>query len=186
MAVRPESTRVLILPGINDSGPGHWQSRWEISNPDYRRVAQRDWENPVCSDWQAELEKAVASSGPGTVLAAHSLGCLLAVHWAANTRLRIEAALLVAPPDPTGPLFPPGASGFSPVSRRTLPFRSIVVASADDPYGSLSYALDLAAAWGSALVSIGAAGHINAESGLGDWDEGHGLLRTLMADSLQR
>jgi predicted alpha/beta hydrolase family esterase len=29
-------------------------------------------------------------------------------------------------------------------------------------------------------VDLGAAGHINAESGLGDWPEGHALLQGLM------
>jgi uncharacterized protein len=175
------NTHVLILPGIGNSGPEHWQTRWESANTAFRRVAQRDWENPVRAEWEAELERAAALSGPDTVLVAHSLACLLVAHWSARTRQRIKAALLVAVPDPDGPAFPVEAIGFSNVPLHPLPFRSIVVASTNDPYGSVTHSQECAAAWGSQLVTIGAAGHINASSGLDSWQEGHRLLRKLMA-----
>jgi predicted alpha/beta hydrolase family esterase len=175
------STRVLILPGIGNSGPEHWQSRWEASNPSYGRVMQRDWENPVLSEWQAELEKSVGLSGPNTILLAHSLASLLAAHWATSTQLRIKAALLVAVPDPARPTFPSGAAGFAPFPQQPLPFKSLLVASTNDPYGSLAYSRACASLWGSQLVVIGDAGHINSSSGLGMWEEGHNLLRELMA-----
>jgi hypothetical protein len=170
---------VLILPGMGSSGPSHWQSLWEETNPSFVRVQQRDWERPVCSEWLETLEQSVARAGANSVLVAHSLACLLVAHWAAWTSRRIKGALLVAPPNPEASGFPKEALGFSPVPLRPLPFRSIVVASTDDPYGSLEYAKTTASAWGSRFVSIGAAGHINASSGFGAWNEGFTLLRQL-------
>jgi predicted alpha/beta hydrolase family esterase len=61
-----------------------------------------------------------------------------------------------------------------------LPFRSRVVASHDDPYGSFAFAQACARAWGSELADVGNAGHINAASGLGDWTAGRLLLASLL------
>jgi predicted alpha/beta hydrolase family esterase len=171
--------KVLILPGIGNSGPKHWQSLWEASNPSFRRVEQRDWDAPVCSEWIASLEEAVSNSGSETVLVAHSLACLLVAHWAAVTRLRIRGALLVAVPDPEGANFPAEAIGFGPVPQKALPFRTIVVASTNDPYGSMDHASRCTSIWGSDLVVINGAGHINSDSGLGEWREGFALLQRL-------
>jgi hypothetical protein len=174
------SVPVLILPGRGNSDPQHWQSRWEAAQPNFRRVIQDDWERPVCAAWRQRLEAAVAASDAGTVLVAHSLGCLAAAHWAAGSRGRVKAALLVGVPDPLRPTFPPELVGFAPVPMRPLPFASIVVASTDDPYGSWEHSRACASAWGSQLVTIGAAGHINTASGFGEWKEGLGLLESLM------
>ncbi len=176
---------VLLVPGIDNSGPEHWQSRWEAQRDGYRRVPQRDWENPLCSEWMDSLELAVRRAGPRTVIAAHSLGCLLTVHWLARTRLQIGGALLVAIPDPDGLNFPSRASGFAPVPQQRLPCPGTVVASADDPYGDLEFARACAAAWGCRFVNIGRAGHINATSGLGDWNEGHRWLEALLNQPIE-
>lgn len=167
---------VLLVPGIGNSGPDHWQSRWEARHPSYLRVQQQDWDHPIASIWNEALEEAVAAAGSGVVIAAHSLGCLLVVNWAVRTALPIRGALLVAVPDPAGPLFPTEATGFSEVASSRLPFPSTIVASTNDPYGSLSHSQLLATSWGSRFVDIGAAGHINASSGLGDWPAGTDLV----------
>lgn len=174
------SRRILVLPGIGDSGPQHWQSLWQQQDARMQRVAQRDWEAPQCAEWVATLEQAVAAAGEQTVLVAHSLGCLLVAHWAVQTSRRIAGALLVAPPDPLGAEFPDVARGFAPLPLRALGFRSTVVASSDDPYGSPAFARGCAEAWGSRHVGIGACGHINAASGLGDWVVGRELLEELL------
>jgi len=179
----PARRPVLLVPGIGNSGPDHWQSRWEVQGESYQRVQQRDWDNPVCSEWVESLEAAARHAGSRAVIAAHSLGCLLVAHWLASTSLEVSGALLVAVPDPSGPSFPKQASGFSPVPRRPLACPSIVVASEDDPYGSVAFAKQCADSWGSRFVGIGSAGHINAASGLGDWSEGHRLLRDLIENS---
>jgi len=171
---------ILIIPGIGGSGPQHWQTRWELLQPSFTRVVQKDWETPLCSDWIDELEKAVAAAGPDTVLVAHSMGCLLVAHWAALTSRTIHGALLVAAPDPDVPCFPAGARGFSPVPCHRLPFKSVLVASSNDPYCSEAFLKRCADHWGSRFVNIGEAGHINAESGLGVWSDGFELLKMLL------
>lgn len=173
------SAPVLVLPGIGNSGPQHWQTLWEQSQPDFRRVAQRDWDFPVCAEWVAAIEQAVRQAGPDVVLLAHSLGCLALAHWAAGEHSPIRAALLVAVPDARGNNFPPQAAGFADTPEQAFPFRSTVVASADDPYGSPENAARLARAWGSRFVEIGQCGHINADSGLGAWPAGYALLQEL-------
>jgi len=173
-------TRTLILPGLHDSDPGHWQSRWEARDETSLRVIQDDWETPHCADWIARLDQALAVTGPDTVLVAHSAGCALVAHWAVGeSSRRIRGALLVAPSDPEAPSFPSGPTGFAPIPMLRLRFRSIVVASSNDPYVALFRAQTLAMAWGSEFVMIGEAGHINSASGLGDWAEGFALLNTL-------
>lgn len=175
------NTTALILPGIGNSGPAHWQSLWESANPSFERVHQRDWDNPVCEEWLAALEKSVARIGDDAVLVAHSLACLLVAHWAARTHCKVKGALLVAPPDPDGPDFPRAATGFSPLPGKPFTFPSIVVASSNDPHGSLEFAQSCASAWGSRFVGAGAVGHINSSSGLGAWREGFALFRQLAA-----
>lgn len=142
-------------------------------------MEQAEWERPRRADWQPRLEAAVSAHGPQCVLVAHSLGCLLTVHWAAETRLTVRAALLVGVPNPERPSFPAEIIGFSPLPMRPLPFPSILVASSNDPYGSVEFARACARAWGSQLVDIGAAGHINSASGYGEWPEGLRLLAQL-------
>ena len=168
---------VLIFPGFGNSGPAHWQSLWQEAHPNFRRVAQRDWDHPVCSEWVATLEDSVRAAGPNCVIVAHSLACLAVAHWAAGQHAPVKAALLVALPDPAGPEFPVEAIGFGPVPAQRFTFPSTVVISTDDPYGSVAHSTALAQAWGSQLVDIGPCGHINADSGLGDWPQGLALIQ---------
>lgn len=170
---------VLILPGLYNSGPEHWQSYWERAHPDFQRVEQDDWETPRCADWIARLEDAVREAGPDAVLVAHSSSCALVVRWAETTELKVRGALLVAPSDTDAPSYPDGPEGFTPMPLNRLPFPSIVVASTDDPYVTLERAEEFARAWGSELVNIGPAGHVNSASGLGDWPVGFALLERL-------
>jgi len=177
-------TNVLILPGIGSSGPQHWQTLWERAHPAFKRVEQRDWETPVCSDWVENLEQAVTQSGTDTVLVAHSMACLLVAQWAARTTRRIRSALLVAAPDPESPNFPRGAQGFAPLPQKRFAFPSIVVASSNDPYASLDFDKGCAELWGSRFITIGDAGHINTDSGHGEWPEGFAILETLLEERL--
>jgi len=173
-------TRTLILPGFHNSDSSHWQSRWEAGDETVERVIQDDWETPHCADWVARLEQALERTGPETLLVAHSAGCALVAHWAVGcSRRRVRGALLVAPSDPEAANFPSGPTGFAPMPLVRLPFRSVVVASSNDPYVTFSRAQAFATAWGSEFVMIGEAAHINSASGLGDWPEGFSLLRSL-------
>lgn len=172
----------LIIPGYGDSGPDHWQSLWQGDCPNYIRLEQKSWDQPLRSDWVEALENSVAALGPDTILVAHSLGCLTVAYWAAQTRLRVKAALLVAVPDPASANIPAAIIGFENPPMQALPFASTLVASSDDPYASLDFSRQCAKAWGSNLIEIGATGHINADSGFGAWPEGLRLLEQLQAD----
>lgn len=169
----------LILPGLNGSGPQHWQTIWEQKHPNFRRVNEPDWANPDRETWIKNLEEAVKLAGPDTILVAHSLACLQVVHWSARTKLKIHAAFLVAPPNPNRPGAPKEILGFVPVPRVHLGFKSLLVVSENDPYADLNYSQDCAATWGSELINIGKAGHINPDSGFGDWPQGLNYLKGL-------
>ena len=172
--------RVLILPGWQDSGPTHWQSHWEALYG-YRRVEQSDWLWPRRGDWMARLDEVLLEDETPAVLVAHSLGCHLVAAWAAHTQhaARVRAALLVAPSDLQRDDTPPNLYNWRPVVRQRLPFVSLLVASSDDPLCGQSEAAALAADWGSAWCLLGAHGHINGDSGLGDWEAGHAMLKPL-------
>jgi uncharacterized protein len=174
-------TPILLIPGLWNSGPEHWQSHWERERTDCRRVVQKDWESPRRSDWVAALEAEVARSGGPVVLAAHSLGCALVGHWAASSShlARVRGALLVAPSDVEAPSYPAGTTGFTPMPLKKLPFPSIVIMSTDDEYVTTQRAALFADAWGSRLVNVGAKGHINSASRLGAWPEGFALVEEL-------
>jgi hypothetical protein len=170
---------VLLIPGIHGSGPAHWQSRWEALHAGVQRVRQHDWDHPVCADWVAGIDRAVHVQAEPVVLVAHSLGCLALAHWLASAApaalAQVAAALMVALPDPAGPAFPAAATGFGPVPAQlstgqpTLPLA--VWTSSDDPYAPNGFGGRVAAAWGAVHCSLGARGHLNADSGLGDWPE---------------
>jgi predicted alpha/beta hydrolase family esterase len=171
---------VLVLPGWQGSGPQHWQSLWQVRQG-YQRVDQHDWMRPLRGDWVARLEDVVLSTTEPAVLVAHSLGCVLVAAWAAHTRHahRVKGALLVAPGDVEHQVLRPMLSSWAPVPLQAPTFRTILVASHNDPYCSFERAKNFAAAWKSTLVDIGDAGHINADSGLGDWPQGRALLAEL-------
>ena len=172
--------RFLLLPGWLDSGAAHWQSRWEAAHG-CRRVEQNDWLWPKRGDWMARLDEVLLESAQPAMLIAHSLGCHLVAAWAAHSRhtVRVRAALLVAAPDTERDDVPPNLFNWRPMVRQPLPFASLVVISSDDPYCTPDRAEQLARDWGGAAYDAGPCGHINDESGLGDWPQGWALLRTL-------
>jgi hypothetical protein len=174
---------VLLVPGLWNSGPEHWQSYWERGRRDCVRVEQKDWETPRRADWVAALGAAIADAPGEIVLAAHSLGCATVAHRAARAdasmRANVRGALLVAPADVDRPGFP--APDFAPMPMAPLPFRATLVASTNDEWLTIERAAELAAAWHSRLVNAGALGHVNSASELGMWPLGQQLLAELMA-----
>jgi len=175
---------ILILPGLFNSGEGHWQTRWESTLPNVQRVQQYNWDSPSRTDWVATLDAAIAAIDGPVIIAAHSLGCALTAWWAsqhgrAPHAAKVKAALLAAPPDVERADFPEFVHGFAPMPQDALPFKAIVVASADDPWCGLQRARLYATAWGAQLHEIGPRGHINGESGLGDWAQGQAWLAEL-------
>ena len=165
-----------------NSGPGHWQSLWELQHG-YVRVQQHDWERPQRGDWMTRLEEAVLSLPPDqpVLLAAHSLGCTLVAAWATFSRQthRVAGALLVAPPDVAQADFPAALHSWRKPELTRLPFVATCVVSDNDAVCGLVAGQNLARQWGADCVVLRGAGHINTESGLGGWDDGHKLLLDL-------
>jgi predicted alpha/beta hydrolase family esterase len=176
-----ETTQVFIVPGLGSSGPEHWQTYFERAQPEFIRIEQREWDVPDRAEWVARLEAALDGYDLSqVVLVAHSLGCVTIAHWAEKYGHRIKGALLVAPSDVETAhyaAFP--TTGFAPMPLARLPFPSKVVFSQNDEWVTPARARQFAEAWGSELVDIGAAGHINAGSGYGAWPSGLELLREM-------
>jgi predicted alpha/beta hydrolase family esterase len=173
----------LVVPGLNNSGPDHWQTIWEEQRSDCRRVDCGSWSDPDPVLWTQRLDAAISAIDRPIVLIAHSLGCLTIAWWAARARAathHIAGALLVAPPDVDRADAHPMVRRFAPAPRDRLPFRSILVASHDDAYGRFESLQGLARSWGSDFVDAGHCGHINADSHIGAWDQGQHLLQRLI------
>ena len=170
------STSIIIVPGWRDSGPGHWQTLWAERLPQARRVVQDDWHTPTRSAWVARLEETVLEQPGPVVIVAHSLGCITTAHMKPEAAARVRGALLVAPADPERRAV---LSDFAPVPYAALPYRSILVASSNDPYCPIRLAGAYARAWGSEFVRMQNAGHINVDSGHGEWPLGRALLQSL-------
>ncbi len=171
---------IIIVPGWRDSGPGHWQSLWAERLPGARRVVQDDWISPTRAAWVGEIARQVLAAPGPVVIAAHSLGCIATTHLPPEAAARISGALLVAPADPERRAI---LSDFAPVPSTRLPYRSVLVASGNDPYCPVRLAGAYARAWGSEFVRLNDAGHINIESGHGEWPLGLALLQSLTGDA---
>jgi serine hydrolase len=147
-SVRSEpAAGILLVPGWNGSGPGHWQRIWQTRFPNAQVLEQNDWEQPKLDDWLKNLERAVRDSRRPLILVGHSLGSSLIAHWSSRSRYvdRVRGALLVAPPwlDHSASL-PPQLRDFAPVPPKELRFPSWLVASKNDPYLPLPLARCLA------------------------------------------
>lgn len=171
---------ILIVPGLRDDVAEHWQTllaaQLRAQGRAVHAVPAMGRGDLDCAARVAAIEReAQAIEGP-IVVVAHSGGVVMLVHWARQTRRAVQAALLATPPDFDQPM-PAGyptlaaldAGGWLPVPRERLPFPSIVAASRNDPLGRFERVADLARAWGSRLVDLGAVGHLNPASGFGPW-----------------
>jgi len=117
------------------------------------------------------------------VLIAHSAGCITTVIWASRHVGPVQGALLVAPPyiDPRWTPDPAAQADLAcgVVPRDKLPFRTIVVASQNDPYSTFAQFERYADDWGAELFDAGEAGHIETASGYGLWLDGERLVEAL-------
>jgi predicted alpha/beta hydrolase family esterase len=172
----PRRVPRLLVPGLRDSGPVHWQTHWERTLPGMHRLRQDDWYTPDLERWASAVARAIDALRVAPVVVAHSFGCLAAVHAATWFRRPIAGLLLVAPADPER------FNLTQRLARAPLPFPVTLVASSNDPWLRLTRAGQLAMQWRARFVAYAGAGHINAESGFGPWPEGHALLRSLERD----
>ncbi len=171
---------IVIIPGWRDSGPGHWQSLWADRIQGAVRVQQDDWISPVRPSWVRSIAQTILAQPGPVVVVAHSLGCIATMHLPPQAVARIQGALLVAPADPERRA---ALADFAPVPHQKLPYRNVLVASSNDPFCPIRLAGAYARAWGSELVRIQDGGHINLESGHGEWPLGLALLQSLMGDA---
>lgn len=166
-------TTTFIVPGLGSSGPEHWQTWLEARLANAVRIQQSDWRDASLADWAARLRWHFSRTPGQFILVAHSFGALAAVQAASDYRERLIGALLVAPADPER--F--GVEELLPQS--PLGFPAIIVASTNDPWLRIERAEHLAKLWHAEFINLGAAGHINAESGHGPWPEGRLLVERL-------
>ncbi len=173
---------LLIIPGLGDSGPGHWQNFWLEEFPGSVKVVQDNWDQPQLADWLERLETTLATIEGPVIAVAHSLAVSLLVHWAEkHYDEKVISAFLVAPADVDSELHTPEETwNFAPIPTHKLPFPSIVVASTNDPYISIERAAELAQKWGSNFVNVGELGHINSASNLGYWEKGQDILENFL------
>lgn len=181
------SRPVLIVPGLNGSSDGHWQRHWLADHRDAVLVEQSDWSDPQPGRWLHRLEQALIAY-PGALIVAHSLGSILATRLATSSVVPlVGGALLVAPADieRTSVLHARNYE-FGSMPTGTLPFPALVVASRNDPYMALEKAKATARVWGTPLVDLGAAGHINVASGFGRWARGYDLAGQVLETVARR
>ena len=176
MSESTPATTVLIVPGLREDIPDHWQAALARRLPRVRCVPPMGRENIDCATRVSALEREAAAIDGPVVLVAHSAGVITVVHWAQLTRRRVRGALLAAPPDfETG--LPAGyptkgalrAAGWIPVPRAKLPVPSIVAASRNDPLATFARVDEMARTWGARLDDLGEVGHLNPASGHTDW-----------------
>jgi predicted alpha/beta hydrolase family esterase len=169
----------VILHGWQGSGPDHWQTwlaeQLRAAGRAVRYPDLPDADEPSLQPWLAALREALDGlPDDGYDVAAHSLGALLWLHHVAtpNDSPRAARVALVAPPAPATPI--PELSEFFPVPLdidvvRHAADGTVLVGGDDDPYTPEG----TAAAYGRPLkmptTIIAGGGHINSESGYGEW-----------------
>jgi predicted alpha/beta hydrolase family esterase len=163
----PNAARLLVVPGLHNSGPMHWQSWLQALHPGAVRVEQKRWNDPALERWAERLISTVDRHAQGDLpwlVAAHSFGCLALVRaLALRPDLPIAGALLVAPADPD-------RFGLAEaLPHKALPVTTTMVTSDTDPWMRSTQARAWAQRWRCHTVNLGDAGHINAESGFGPW-----------------
>ncbi|TFF71682.1 alpha/beta hydrolase [Aeromonas taiwanensis] len=165
--------KILLVPGLHNSGPDHWQSRWHQQFPQWQRMVGLPWDQPDLTVWSAKLASKLRSRRSRVHLVAHSFGALTAIAAARLQPDKVSSLLIVAPADPARFGIPDEAlAGSIKVSAQ-------LVASRNDPWMSFERAEYWSRQWQVPLFDAGDVGHINAQSGHGDWCQGLDLLTTL-------
>lgn len=177
---------LLLVPGLRDEAPGHWQTILAGQWPGAVSLPALGRSNIDLAARLVQIEDAVQAIQGPVVMVAHSGGVIATAHWAQRTRAVIRGALLATPPlfaGPLGPEFPDLAEfqrhGWAPIPRAPLSFRCIVAASRNDPLGSYEGVSKLAHDWGARLFDLGESGHLNPASGFGPWHAALDLVREL-------
>lgn len=175
-------TKTLIIPGLDGSPAPHWQNWWARTDPNAMLVDMPAPHRPVREAWEAALAVTVIKH-PNSILVGHSLGSVIIAQLLANwPDLKVRGAILVAPADASKC---DRAKGFGHFPKASFDVPSVLVASRNDPWMPYDQAEDLAETWGSELVDLGHAGHINVASGYGPWAGGK-LIRDNLIEQTAR
>lgn len=189
-------TDFLILHGFSGSTGEHWQE-WLHQELEKRNFQVRfpqfsDWDKPDKSVWLSQLNKTMSEIGDTQRLTvvAHSLGCVLWLHYAAQAaRKKVGRVLLVSPPavhpvpDSLKVFFPEPSearkqaeqaiAGFYPFPSDTASLagaaeKTAIITSTTDPFMPGRSVLDFRT-YGVPILLLPAMGHINVCSGFGPW-----------------
>ncbi|UHL64243.1 alpha/beta hydrolase [Paralcaligenes sp. KSB-10] len=182
----PNQATILIVPGLRDHVPAHWQTLLAAKLPKVRSVAPLEHDKLSCAARVDAIERTLADIEGPVIIVAHSAGTMMVAHWAQRATRPIQGALLATPSDMETPM-PAGyptvdqldSNGWLPIPRNRLPFPTILAASSNDPLSRLERARALAETWGSRFVELGAVGHLNPASGFGEWPRAEELIREL-------
>jgi len=166
--------KILIVHGWGGSDYPHWQSYLasEIAK-DYGYVyflKFSDVENPTFNEWSKELLDALDEFNPDIVVC-HSLANTLWFQLANQNKLKkVQSLFLIAPPSMHCPI--EELSEFFPCETPTKLYANnvLLVGSTNDPYMDESEFLRLQAELGVEMELIKNAGHINSDSGYGQWE----------------
>lgn len=165
--------RVLILHGWGGSDHPHWQSyiaaevAREYGCVSFLRFSDADL--PDRDRWLNELKAEVEAFKP-TVVVCHSIANILWFHLCNNDLdLRLEKLFLVAPPSLSCDI--KELASFYPceIPQDLRAKNSLLISSDNDPYMSYKEVCELAKDLGVELHTIKGGGHINTDSGYGEW-----------------
>ena len=165
--------KVLLLHGWGGSDYPHWQS-WlagEIAK-DYGQVAFPLLDHPhfpTKNRWMKQVKTLLKEFQPDVVIC-HSLANSLWFHLCHEGEIdEVERLLLVSPPRLDLDL--DIIKSFFPVTPpdRLFAKEVMMVTSTDDPYMSAIESIDLQSALDVEMKVLKRAGHINADSGFGEW-----------------
>jgi len=172
--------KISIIPGINNSGPQHWQSYWQ-QKYGFERIEQEEWDQPVFEKWNENLVQSIESnkSEKNNILIAHSLGCLLTIKALPEIQNYISGLFLVAVPDPARAFFDGPLKTFRGIPEKNLSIPGYLVYSENDEFSTIDFSVKQGKLWGLKTINAGSIGHINSDSNLGEWEEGYELFSRL-------
>ena len=162
----------VFVPGYGNSVNGHWQELWYHEMENSYWVDQKNWDNPVCSVWVETFNTLIQSIKEPIFLITHSLGGNTVIEWSRLYTASIIGAFFVVFPDVQGKNLPKEIIGYENPPLGKLPFPSVAIASTNDPYSTIERTIFFAEKWGSRVITVGDAGHVNVDAGFGHWPEG--------------